>query len=107
MKAIWTAAAIAAGFWLAPAGAQQADLIVEKKVFELPSYTTAGGAVIKNVRIGWEAYGQPNGDRSNVVLVTHFFSGTSHAAGKYTPGDKAPGFVVREHGRVVDEGKRQ
>jgi len=40
---------------LAPVAARaQADLIVEKKTFELPSYTTAAGAVIKNVKIGWE-----------------------------------------------------
>ncbi|MFP5517313.1 MAG: homoserine acetyltransferase, partial [Alphaproteobacteria bacterium] len=30
------------------------DGIVEKKIFEMPSYTTVGGGTIKNVRIGWE-----------------------------------------------------
>ena len=107
MKASWAAAALAAGLWLAPVLAQQSDLVVEKKVFELPSYTTAGGQVIKNVRVGWEAYGQPNGDRSNVVLVTHFFSGTSHAAGKYTPGDKAPGYwdSIIGPGKAIDTNK--
>jgi homoserine O-acetyltransferase len=107
MKALWAAAVLAAGLWLAPALAQQSDLMVEKKVFELPSYTTAGGQVIKNVRVGWEAYGQPNADRSNVVLVTHFFSGTSHAAGKYTPGDKAPGYwdTIIGPGKAIDTNK--
>ena len=66
----------------AAAQAQAQDLIVEKKTFELPQYTTASGATIRNVKIGWEAYGRLNADRSNVILVTHFFSGTSHAAGK-------------------------
>ena len=60
-----------AALWFAPAHAQQNDLIVEKKVFELPSYRTEGGATIKNVRVGWEAYGQPNADKSNIILVTH------------------------------------
>jgi homoserine O-acetyltransferase len=54
---------------------------VEKKTFEMPSYTTAGGPTIKNVRIGWESYGTLNADRSNAILITHFFSGNSHAAG--------------------------
>ena len=33
--------------------AQTVDLIVEKKTFEMPSYMTAGGVTIKNVKIGW------------------------------------------------------
>ncbi|WP_052763889.1 E22 family MetX-like putative esterase [Microvirga massiliensis] len=96
-----------AALWLAPAHAQQNDLIVEKKVFELPSYTTEGGATIKNVRVGWEAYGQPSADKSNVILVTHFYSGTSHAAGKYAPGDKAPGYwdSIIGPGKAIDTNK--
>lgn len=107
MRGLWAAAALVSGLWLAPAVAQQADLIVEKKVFELPSYTTAGGQVIKNVRIGWEAYGQPNAERSNVVLITHFFSGTSHAAGKYAPGDKVAGYwdSIIGPGKAIDTTK--
>src|SRR6201982_1638502 len=70
----------------------QSDLIVEKKTFELPSYTTAAGATIKNVKIGWEAAGTLNADKSNAILITHFFSGTSHAFRKYAPGDAAPGY---------------
>jgi hypothetical protein len=58
--------------------AQTGELIVEKKTFELPSYTTVAGATIKNVKIGWESAGTLNADKSNAILVTHFFSGTSH-----------------------------
>ncbi len=65
---------------------------VEKKVFTLPEYRTAGGAVIRNVRVGWESYGRLNAARDNVILITHYFSGTSHAAGRYRPGDAAPGY---------------
>ncbi|MGH7006238.1 MAG: E22 family MetX-like putative esterase, partial [Alphaproteobacteria bacterium] len=54
--------------------------------------TTMGGKVIKKVRIGWEAYGKLSPNKDNVILVTHFFSGDSHAAGKYKPGDAAPGY---------------
>ncbi|OYD85131.1 E22 family MetX-like putative esterase [Azospirillum brasilense] len=83
--------ALAAGlFCAAPALAFEG--LVEKKVFEMPSYTTVGGGTIKNLRIGWESYGKLNDARDNVILVTHFFSGNSHAAGKYKMEDPAPGY---------------
>lgn len=72
--------------------AQSSGLIVEKKVFELPSYTTVAGVAIKNVRIGWEAAGTLNADRSNAILITHFFSGTSHTFGRYSPSDETAGY---------------
>ena len=83
-------AACLAAFLTTSAFAQ--SLIVEKKTFTLPSYTTAGGATIKNVKIGWEAAGTLNADKSNAILITHFFSGTSHAFGKYAESDKVPGY---------------
>lgn len=67
-------------------------MIVEKKVFELPQFQTSGGALIKNVRVGWESYGTLNADRSNAILVAHHFSGTSHAAGRYAKEDVFPGY---------------
>jgi homoserine acetyltransferase len=67
-------------------------MIVEKTVFELPSYTTLGGAVIRQVRVGWESYGTLNQAKDNAVLVTHFFSANSHAAGRYQPDDPLPGY---------------
>ena len=68
------------------------DILVEKQVFELPSYTTTGGAVLRQVRVGWECYGTLNEARDNAILVTHFFSANSHAAGKYRPDDAEPGY---------------
>ncbi len=87
-----------------PAFAQTGDLIVEKRTFEMPSYTTVGGQTIKNVKIGWQAAGTLNADRSNAILITHFFSGTSHAFGKYTPGDKAAGYwdSIIGPGKLID-----
>ena len=58
------------------------DGIVNKKTFSMPSYTTVNGQTIKNVRIGWESYGALNSAKDNVILVAHFYSGTSHAARK-------------------------
>jgi homoserine O-acetyltransferase/O-succinyltransferase len=68
------------------------DIIVEKQLFELPSYTTMGGATLRQVRVGWERYGTLNEARDNAILVTHFFSANSHAAGKYRPDDAEPGY---------------
>jgi homoserine acetyltransferase len=58
----------------------------------MPSYTTVNGATIKNVAVGYETYGTLNAARDNVILVAHFFSGNSHAAGKYAASDAAPGY---------------
>jgi len=90
-----------------PAGtnAETAGLpLVEKKVFELPQYTTQHGALIKNVRIGWESYGTLNAAKDNVILITHFFSGTSHAAGRYKPDDPLPGYwdAIIGPGKAID-----
>jgi homoserine O-acetyltransferase len=87
--------------------AQTGDLIVEKKTFELPSYTTAAGQTIKNVKIGWQAAGTLNADRSNAILITHFFSGTSHAFGKYKADDKTAGYwdSIIGPGKLIDTNK--
>jgi homoserine O-acetyltransferase/O-succinyltransferase len=91
----------------APAFAQTADIIVEKKAFEMPSYTTAAGATIKQVKIGWEAAGTLNADKSNAILITHFFTATSHAFGKYAPSDAAPGYwnAIIGPGKAIDTNK--
>jgi homoserine O-acetyltransferase len=83
------------------------DMIVEKRVFDMPELTTIGGKTIKGVRVGWEAYGTLNAEKSNAILVTHYFSGTSHAAGKYAAGDAAPGYwdSIIGPGKAVDTNK--
>jgi homoserine O-acetyltransferase len=82
-------------------------LLVEKKVFELAHYTTRGGAPLKQVRIGWESYGTLDGTRSNAVLVTHYFSATSHAGGRYAPDDELPGYwdAIIGPGKPIDTDK--
>ena len=80
--------------------AQSADIIVEKKTFEMPSYTTVAGEKIKTVKIGWETAGTLNADKSNAILITHYFSGTSHAFGKYAPLIRLPVIGMRSSGRA-------
>jgi homoserine O-acetyltransferase len=93
--------AVAVMLAASPPSAFPQDLIVEKKLFALPSYSTVGNATIKNLKIGWEAAGTLNADKSNAILITHFFSGTSHAFGKYAAGDNAAGYW----GSIIGAGK--
>ncbi len=84
-----------------------AQLLTEKKFFTLPQYTTAGGKTIKNVRVGYETYGKLNAAGDNAVFVAHFFSGTSHAAGRYKPDEKAAGYwdAIIGSGKAIDTDK--
>lgn len=89
----------------APAAAQ--ELMTEKKVFTLPNFTTQSGRTLKDVKVGWESYGTLNADKSNAVLICHFFSGNSHAAGKYDPKDAAAGYwdAIIGPGKAIDKNK--
>jgi homoserine O-acetyltransferase/O-succinyltransferase len=90
---------------ISPASAQA--LMTEKKTLEIPSFTTQGGRTLKGVKIGWESYGTLNADKSNAILICHFFSGTSHAAGKYKESDAAPGYwdAIIGPGKAIDTNK--
>lgn len=80
------------------------NLVVEKREFSTRNFETFGGEIIPEMRVGWEAYGELNDERSNVILVTHFFSGTSHAAGRYDPEDPEPGYwdAIIGPGKTID-----
>jgi homoserine O-acetyltransferase/O-succinyltransferase len=82
-------------------------MIVEKKTFELPQHMTRSGALLKRVRVGWESYGTLDRERSNAILVTHYFSATSHAAGRYTVHDELPGYwdAIIGPGKAIDTNK--
>ncbi len=103
----WVAGALCAAGLMMTGTAQAQELITEKKVFELPSYTTQGGRTLKNVKVGWESYGTLNADKSNAILICHFFSGNSHAAGKYAAADAAPGYwdAIIGPGKAIDTNK--
>lgn len=95
--------ACAMGAW-AQAGA---PLLTEKRVFALPAYTTFAGATIKQVKVGFETYGQLNAAGDNAIFIAHFYSGTSHAAGKYKASDAAPGYwdSIIGPGKPIDTSK--
>ncbi len=78
--------------------------LVEKQRFVLSQFTTQNGATLRDVQVGWEAYGKLNADKSNAILITHYFSGTSHAAGRYSATDAAPGYwdAIIGPGKAID-----
>jgi homoserine O-acetyltransferase len=84
-----------------------AQLLTEKKFFTLPQYTTAGGKTIKNVRVGYETYGKLNAAGNNAIFVAHFFTGTSHAAGRYKADEKVAGYwdAIIGPGKAIDTDK--
>jgi homoserine O-acetyltransferase len=98
----WAAAWVLVLAAAVPAAAY--DGVVEKKTFSMPAYATVNGATIKDVKVGYESYGTLNAARDNVVLITHFFSGNSHAAGKYAASDAAPGYwdAIIGAGKPID-----
>ena len=68
------------------------NLLVTKQRHVIERFTTFNGSLIKNVQVGWESYGKLNQEKSNVILITHYFTGNSHAAGKYHEDDAEPGY---------------
>ena len=78
-----------------------------RKYSKCRDYKTAAGETIKNVKIGWQAAGVLNADKSNAILITHFFSGTSHAFGKYKADDKVAGYWdgIIGPGKLIDTNK--
>lgn len=69
-----------------------AELLVVKQRFETDNFKMFNGEILKKVTVGWESYGQLNPGKDNVILVTHYFSANSHAAGKYSEDDPQAGY---------------
>ncbi len=67
-------------------------MLTTKQTHVIDTFTTFGGKTISNVKVGWESYGTLNDAKDNVVLITHYFTGSSHAAGKYHESDEEPGY---------------
>lgn len=78
--------------------------LVEKRRFSIDNFNTFNGQSIAKVTVGWESYGELNADKSNAILITHFFSGNSHAAGKYDASDAKPGYwdAIIGPNKVID-----
>ncbi|MDF2179961.1 homoserine O-acetyltransferase [Aliiglaciecola sp. CAU 1673] len=84
--------------------AQDEVMLVKKQRFTIKNFTTFNGQNIPQVDVGWESYGRLNDAKDNVVLITHYFSGTSHAAGKYQASDAQAGYwdAIIGPGKAID-----
>ncbi len=106
MKYLKIAKASFLSIWLLISLGVQANepLLVKKQVFEMERFETFAGKTIKQVKLGWESYGTLNADKSNAILVTHYFTGNSHAAGKYHPNDEKAGYwdALIGPGKAID-----
>jgi homoserine O-acetyltransferase len=67
-------------------------MIVNKHIFELDRLELLSRATLKQIRVGYETYGRLSPAKDNAILICHYFSGTSHAAGRYTEIEKLPGY---------------
>jgi len=85
----------------------KAELMVQKQQFNLAEFQTFNGNKIKQVKVGWESYGTLSPTKDNVILITHYFTGTSHAAGKYHKDDKQAGYWDKliGPGKAIDTNK--
>jgi homoserine O-acetyltransferase len=50
------------------------------------------GTTLSPITIAFEAWGEPNADRSNAILICHAWTGDSHAAGRAGQGHPTPGW---------------
>ncbi|MDN5848987.1 MAG: homoserine O-acetyltransferase [Nitrococcus sp.] len=62
------------------------------------------GRSLPGYELVYEAYGKPNSDRSNAILICHALSGTHHAAGYNSLTDRKPGWwdVCIGPGKPID-----
>jgi homoserine O-acetyltransferase len=87
-----------------PGDALAYEPLVEKQSFTIESFATQSGETVPDMTLGWEAYGTLNETKDNAILITHYFSGNSHAAGRYSADDKAPGYwdAIIGSGKPID-----
>ena len=64
----------------------------QRQRFALNDFRTTAGKRVARIDAGFETWGTLNADKSNAILICHYFSGNAHAAGKYTEADPLPGW---------------
>lgn len=82
--------------------------LVETRVASIPlprgGFELECGGALPELRVAYECYGRLSEAGDNAVLVCHALSGDAHAAGRYAPEDKAPGWwdAMIGPGRGID-----
>ena len=65
---------------------------VVKRTFTAKNFTLDSGQTLPEITLAYETYGRLAPGGRNAILITHGFSSSHHAAGKYAPTDAAPGW---------------
>ncbi len=65
---------------------------VVKRTFTVYGFRLENGQALPELTIAFEAYGRLAPDGRNAILITHGFTSSQHAAGKYSPADAVPGW---------------
>src|SRR5437899_6567139 len=60
---------------------------VVSRSFTVPSFKLESGQVLPELTLAYETYGRLAPDGGNAILVTHGFTGSHHAAGRYRADD--------------------
>ncbi|MGB7291097.1 MAG: homoserine O-acetyltransferase [Thermodesulfobacteriota bacterium] len=85
--------------------------IVETKTYTFAhppkKFTLENGQELGPITMVYEAYGELNENRDNVILVEHALTASAHAAGRNSVEDKYPGWwdVMIGPGKAFDTGK--
>jgi len=65
---------------------------VEKRTFTAYGFELERGGKLPDMTLAYETYGTLAPDGRNAILITHGFTSSGHAAGKYAPSDATPGW---------------
>ncbi len=76
--------------WIGAAAAQELNN-VEAKTFVSRNFKLTSGQALPELKIAYETYGTLATGGRNAVLITHGYTSSNHAAGRYKPDDAAPG----------------
>lgn len=76
----------------ASAAWEEGDPVGRRKFADLGGLELESGALLPDIRLAFETFGQLNDDASNAVLVLHALTGDSHVAGPAGPGHLTGGW---------------
>jgi homoserine O-acetyltransferase len=65
---------------------------VVKRTFTTYGVPLRSGRVLTEMTLAYETYGRLAPDGRNAILITHGFTSSGHAAGKYSPNDRTAGW---------------
>lgn len=81
---------------------------VESRLFTTKDAKLSSGAVLPELSLAYETYGRLAADGRNAVLITHGYTSSHHAAGRYKPGGAPKGLNVADAGswdKLIGPGK--